>query len=173
MAALDPRPIWLLDVDGVLNAVSLRSPDGAWPQRRTGTARAEGRAYRITFAPHLMAGIRDLHERCALEVRWLTTWAYDANRELRALLDLPEFPVVGEPGGPAAWWKLPLAQQVALEERPIIWTDDDLSYSPEALVWLAALPQPTLAIAPEPDVGLRPVDLVTIETFVEDCRRRT
>ena len=161
-------PIWLLDVDGVLNAVTLRADRSVWPRWRTGTARADGRSYPITFAPDLMAGIRELHDRGSVDIRWLTTWGHDANRELRRLLDLPEFPVVGVPSHADVWWKLPLAQQVAREQRPLIWTDDDLARSASALEWLDRLAQPALAIGPRPDVGLRPEHLDGIARFIDE-----
>ncbi len=162
----DTRPIWLLDVDGVLNAVTLEPDRSVWPRWTTGTAQTNGRSYPITFSPDVMAGIRDLHRRGLVEIRWLTTWSRDANRDLRRLLELPEFPVVGRPGGSAVWWKLPLAQEVGREGRPLIWTDDELGYSAEAMDWLNGLEQPALAIAPQPAVGLRREHLDTITGFL-------
>lgn len=164
----DGRPIWLLDVDGVLNAVTSQVDQGVWPEWRTGAARADGRSYPITFAPRLMDRIRSVHQQGLAEIRWLTTWGHDANRELRRLLNLPEFPVVGTPSGAAAWWKLPLAQQVALEHRPLVWTDDDLAYAAEAVSWLDGLDLPALAIAPSPDVGLRPEHVDRIIQFTRE-----
>ncbi len=162
----DARPIWLLDVDGVLNAVTLEPDRTAWPEWRTGTAQADGRTYPITFSPDVMAGIRAVHRRGLAEIRWLTTWSGDANRGLRRLLDLPEFPVVGRPGGSAVWWKLPFAQEVGREGRPLVWTDDELGYSAEAMDWLNGLEQPALAIAPRPGVGLRREHLDRITEFL-------
>jgi hypothetical protein len=161
-------PIWLLDVDGVLNAVTVEPDRTAWPQWTTGTAYTSGRGYPITFSPAVTGVIRDLHDRGLVEVRWLTTWAQDANRDLRRLLDLPEFPVVGRPGGSAVWWKLPYAQEVGREGRPLIWTDDELGYSAEAMDWLNGLEQPALAIAPHPAVGLRREHLDKVSGFLTD-----
>lgn len=144
-------PIWLLDVDGVLNAVCHPSrPPRTWDSWRSGTAIAAGERFVITFAPELMTGIRDLHESGMVEIRWLTTWGHDANRSLRHLLELPEFPVAGEPAYAEAWWKLPCAVRAAQDERPLIWTDDDLDYSEPARAWAAKLD--ALTIAPEPTV---------------------
>jgi hypothetical protein len=87
-------PLWLLDVDGVLNAVT-RSPDRAiWPDWRRGRAVADGVAWSICFSPSATRAIRTLHESGLVEVRWLTTWREYANAELRRLLDLPELAVV-------------------------------------------------------------------------------
>lgn len=156
-------PIWLLDVDGVLNAICHPSrPPRVWERWESGTAVAAGERFVITFAPELMAGIRELHESGRVEIRWLTTWAHDANRSLRQLLELPEFPVAGEPDYAGAWWKLPCAVRAAGEKRPLIWTDDDLDYSDTARRWAADLG--TLTIAPDPAVGLTPADLDAIRT---------
>lgn len=157
-------PIWLLDVDGVLNAVCHPSrPPQTWDHWRSGTAVAAGKRFAITFSPDLMAGIRELHESGVVEIRWLTTWAHDANRSLRELLELPEFPVAGEPVYAGAWWKLPCAVRAAEAERPLIWTDDDLDAAVTARRWAADTG--VLAIAPHPAVGLIPADLDAIRTF--------
>lgn len=157
-------PIWLLDVDGVLNAICHPDrPPKTWDRWQRGTAGAGGERFVITFAPDLMAAIRELHDSAVVEIRWLTTWAYDANRGLRELLDLPEFPVAGEPERASAWWKLPYAVRTVEEGRPVIWTDDDLDYSGAARDWAADVG--ILAIAPHPAVGLTPADLNTIRAF--------
>lgn len=157
-------PIWLLDVDGVLNAVCYPDrPPRTWQRWRSGIASAGGERFMITFAPELMAGIRELHEAGAVEVRWLTTWAREANDGLRELLELPAFPVAGEPEYAGAWWKLPCAVRAAEEDRPLIWTDDDLDASVAARRWAADVG--VLAIAPDPAIGLTPADLDAIRTF--------
>jgi len=157
-------PIWLLDVDGVLNAVCHPAqPPKTWSRWESGSAYAGGERFVITFAPELMAGIRDLHDSAAVEVRWLTTWGHDANAGLRDLLGLPVFPVAGEPQRASAWWKLPCALRAAAECRPMIWTDDDLGYSATAQRWAAELG--ILAIAPDPSAGLTPADFECIRAF--------
>lgn len=119
----------------------------------------------ITFAPELMAGIRELHESAAVEIRWLTTWGPDANDGLRELLGLPEFAVAGTPEYASAWWKLPCAVRAVEERRPVIWTDDDLDASDTARRWASNVGM--LAIAPDPAVGLTPADLETIRAYCE------
>jgi hypothetical protein len=89
-------PLLLLDVDGVLNALSDDGPTLAvWPHWQDGWARAEGRRYPIRWAPEVVARLRSWHEQGRLELQWLTTWGHDANRELRSLLALPELAVAG------------------------------------------------------------------------------
>lgn len=171
-------PIWLLDVDGVLNALPHRRRDDVWPDY-TKVQCAPGpneQVYTITFSPTLMKRIRKLHESGAVEVRWLTTWGHGANYRLNKLLGLPEFEIAGEPqevsgyGGTAwtvhRWWKFGDAWRThAVEpDRPIIWTDDDLNAVPEALEWADDIG--ALAICTNISTGLTPDDMDRIEKFV-------
>ena len=183
-------PIWLLDVDGVLNALPWRGatdwtglPSKSWDDYLVGHAspdpadadRGPKGGYTITYSPELMRRIRELHESGAVEVRWLTTWGRGANLELRELLDLPEFVVAGEPdvlsgfaGAPAhRWWKFDDARRVreAEPDRPIIWTDDDLVHVSEACEWAKA--EGVFAISTDDTRGITPVDFDNIVAFIE------
>jgi hypothetical protein len=63
------RPVWLLDVDGVINGTGR----AGWQQApRAGTAFASGIGYRMRWAPQLIAGIRALLPH--VDVSWATTW---------------------------------------------------------------------------------------------------
>lgn len=98
-------PLWLLDVDGVLNAVT-RVPDSAvWPDWAEGFAAAEGRRWPITFSRTVTRTITRLHQSGAAEVQWLTTWGDAANDELAVLLGLPALKVAGrrEDHGVRGW----------------------------------------------------------------------
>jgi hypothetical protein len=90
----NPVPVWLLDIDGVLNAVAAEPDRSVWPDWQQGSAEAGGASWPIRFSPSVARTIRRLHEQDLVEVRWLTTWRDDANRQLRRLLDLPAFDVV-------------------------------------------------------------------------------
>src|SRR4051794_18921570 len=98
-------PVWLLDVDGVLNALpdwnaDEPAPDHAWQDYEVVTASPrvhDQHKYRITYSPTLTKAIHDLHESGAVEVRWLTTWGRGANVELADKLGLQHFDVAGEP----------------------------------------------------------------------------
>lgn len=92
-------PLWLLDVDGVLNAVALVPDPGVWPQWRRGVAGTDGgtRTWPITWAPAVIEELTRWMAQGRVEVAWLTTWAHDANGELGALLGMPQLPVAGTP----------------------------------------------------------------------------
>lgn len=140
------RPLLLLDVDGVLNAVSASPDPRVWPDWQHGCAVAGGRAWPITWSPSVVSAVEQWRSRA--DVRWLTTWGHHANAGLRALLGLRELPVAGtyadvdrplpagtpdgapEPGAaahagvaPAApdeltgrWWKFDIVRQLVRAE---------------------------------------------------------
>jgi HAD domain in Swiss Army Knife RNA repair proteins len=92
-------PLWLLDVDGVLNVVTLAPDATLWPRWRRGVARTDdrSRAWPITWSPDVIDRLTDLLTARRVEIAWLTTWGEDANDELAALLGLPQLPVAGCP----------------------------------------------------------------------------
>ncbi|WP_431881714.1 hypothetical protein [Micromonospora chalcea] len=180
------KPVWLLDVDGVINAIS-ENPDGAiWPKGRWRhlTARCSGIDWPILAATPVVEFIAATHESGRTEVRWHTTWQHEANA-LGELLGLPEFAVQDCPefyperqlaGGAApvgvrnTWWKLPAAERVVGEEsRPLIWTDDDID---REIGWrgrdrnLRSLGR-VLTISPRQHIGLTPKHLRSIDEFID------
>lgn len=191
-------PIWLLDVDGVINALpwyvsegGRDIPEPAWSDYtevraspgNDGSHYPQG-GYRITYSPTLVQRIVALHESGVVEVRWLTTWGSGANGELRRKLGIPQLEVSGEMDEATAfqgkydkysWWKLPCAQKVRAENpgRPIIWTDDDLYQrsTADATEWLHG-ETGILAIAPDEAHGITPEELAMIESFISEMAER-
>jgi hypothetical protein len=161
-------PVWLLDVDGVVNA---RRP--AWDQPFAhGNAFVDGVAYRLQWAPPLTRYIKAVHKRQAAEIRWATTWV-DHVHQVERLLRLPAFrtafrglgtaPSVGAPDR-----KLGAALHVVeIEQRPLIWTDDDaIPIMGTQRRRLEEAGVPVLLIAPDPYEGLGPVHLERIDAFL-------
>lgn len=131
---MSDKPIWLLDVDGVLNAFDETRPVlGDWGDWQTFTARG----FPIRYSPTMVGRILALHESGAVEVRWLTTWGRHANTDLTPL-GFPEFAVAAEMPFRErdGWWKYPVAKELFEQGQAIIWTDDDITYSSDALDWL-------------------------------------
>ncbi|MDQ1288640.1 MAG: hypothetical protein QG622_2206 [Actinomycetota bacterium] len=166
------RPVWLLDVDGVVNA---RHP--AWDQPYAqGHAFVDGVTYRLQWAPALTRFIKSVHKRRAAEVRWATTWV-DHVHQVERLLRLPAFhtafrglgtsPAVGAPER-----KLEAALHVVeVERRPLIWTDDDaIPMAGEDRRRLEDAGVPMLLLAPDPFEGLTPAHLEAIEAFLATAR---
>lgn len=138
-------PVLLLDVDGVVNALSKRVPSGVWPNGSwiTGTADdAEGKTYPMLIARQVVDFFNALHSSGAVEVRWHTTWQWAA-QNVADVAGFGKFDVAVAPefadyrnfqkqaimDGRLTWWKLPAAERVVqVEGRDLIWVDDDLPY---------------------------------------------
>lgn len=186
------RPLVLLDVDGVLNALG---PGAAWPDWQTGDAVADGRRFRIRWSPSVVS--RVVRWSKVTDVHWLTTWGHDANRSLRHLVDLPELPVAGTydddqddwvppdadshaeaaPAGPdeltGQWWKFDVVRRLvrADPERPLVWLDDDLAVASDMVAWTREHATASLLVAPDPGSGLVSHDLDAVDAFLAGVRR--
>ena len=186
--ALPSRPLVLLDVDGVLNAVA-GGLSSVWDDWRTGVATAEGRNFSITWSPSVVEAVRSWLDLA--DVHWLTTWGHDANASLRHLLALPELPVAGtydEPAegapdrdgathaavAPAApdpwtgrWWKFDVVRRLVRADRGrrIVWIDDDLDAQDEIRHWMHR-EATCLLVAPSPAYGLTEPQLRSIADYL-------
>ncbi len=160
------KPIWLLDVDGVINAS--RPGWGAAPRSRQVWSASSGREYKIRWAPALLTRIRRIHAEGLAEIRWCTTWCADASA-LEAALSLPEFSrAFTDPinGRAAAMAKLAAASQVLAEGRRLIWTDDTETPTSGELYERMTFDGKALLIAPSASRGLQPEDLDRIDAFL-------
>jgi hypothetical protein len=134
----------------------------------------------LSWDPTVTARLRRLHESGRVEIRWLTTWAGNADRLLAEPMGLPRGLQTyaeegaaptgfgGVLGGLSGWWKLALAQQVAEAEpdRRIVWIDDDLAdQAADTGEWLAARPH-VLVVAPDLFAGLTHEQLDEIEAWL-------
>jgi hypothetical protein len=166
-------PVWLLDVDGVINT---RRPTWGAELRR-GTADSDGVDYPMRWAPGLITRIRQLHGDGVVEVRWCTTWCADADR-LERLFGLP---ALGRALGAADLRdgeqtderKLAAARRVLADGRRLVWTDDAAVPRPGPLFDELTRGGNGLLIRPHARRGLRPRDLNGIEAFARGARRST
>lgn len=181
-------PLLLLDVDGVLNAITPRPDLEVWPDWRSGHSEADGVRWRIRFSPTVIGRLRGWHEQQLVELSWLTTWGHNANGELRGLLGLPKLAVAGTPddkgsasdldaaslaGTTAAapdeltgqWWKLDVVRRIRSEQpdRSLLWVDDELRGQANPFAdWAAAAG--IVAVGPKPEHGLTASDLEFLQT---------
>jgi hypothetical protein len=182
-------PIWLLDIDGVINAGS-RDPDrSVWPEDQwiRASARDKGRDWPLLAALPVLDFLREVHTLGRAEIRWHTSWQHGAVNAAAAL-DLPAWPVVPCPefdDRPAfvaralrdqqvAWWKLPAVERlIQAEQRPIIWTDDHIAahlqrrhdmYDVTSRLLVHA---PAMLVAPSFFTGLTPKHLRQIGDFLD------
>lgn len=68
--AIQDPPVWLLDVDGVLNA----SRPGWGGPGRAAQVTVDGCSLRLRWEPKTIACVRTLHLGAIVEVQWCTTW---------------------------------------------------------------------------------------------------
>ena len=175
--ATSPPPVWLLDIDGVLNATSRHQPPpAAWPADVWIDTKAQGlsRTWRILAARPVADFIRTIHQQHRAEIRWHTTWQHDAT-QVAAALGLPDFPVQDAPEFHRAahllardeWWKLPAVWRIlAFEGRRVIWTDDDADpdLTDEQKTTLAAAG--CHIVSPDPTTGLTAEHLRDIDEML-------
>ncbi|GGK97582.1 hypothetical protein GCM10010126_66270 [Planomonospora parontospora] len=156
--------MWLLDVDGVINAS--RPGWGAAP--RSGTAYSGSNAYRMRWAPALLDRIRALHRAGDVEICWCSTWCADVD-QLERLFALPRLARAWSghlSASAAAAAKLAAARDVLARGRRLIWTDD--VEVPESGPVHDELTRGgrALLIAPSPGRGLQPEHMDAIEAFI-------
>ncbi|MDQ6850739.1 MAG: hypothetical protein M3070_12410 [Actinomycetota bacterium] len=174
-------PLWLLDIDGVVNALAYRPGGDVWPRnqwvRCTITTPVEGRGVMtlpILAARPVLDFVSQVHERGLAEIRWHSTWRDAAMTAFAPKLGLPtsiQISVAPEwtdrPVG--LWWKLAAAQRAVEAGRRLVWTDDDLAVFADQAAEVGAHPD-TLLIGPDPEHGLSPDDLMRIGEFLGIAR---
>lgn len=155
------RPIWLLDVDGVINKIARPNPGD-----NTGIANADGGFYNMTWRGVVTRFIRDTVESGRAEVRWATTWVSEA-RQIEELFDLPELPLAF-PADTGRYEisraKLAAANEAIASGRTLIWTDDDAIPSD---FFLSISAKGHLPIAPDYTIGLTDADLKLIGYYID------
>ena len=144
----DPRPILLVDVDGVLNPWEAEScPDGFaeyqfFPGERVLLSPGHGKLLRS------LAG--------TYQLVWATAWEHNANRWICPVLELPQLPVIEFPlgGRDVLFRKLPAVIE-AVGDRPCAWIDD--MHQPDHYEWAAGRGVPTLMMDIDPAEGFTTV----------------
>jgi len=142
-------PLFLLDVDGVLNPYAAPACPPGYTEHELFPGEEP---VRICAAHGHWLG--ELATR--FQLVWATAWGAEANRLLAPLLQLPGLPVIGFPPPPFhPGDKLRFVIDYA-GNRPLTWVDDQLL--PHAYAWAASRRAPTLLIGIDPAEGLtRPV----------------
>ena len=141
----DPRPILLVDVDGVLNPwASAICPEGYlefefFPGERVLLSPGHGELL-TALAAHY-------------ELVWATAWEHNANRLIAPVLSLPELRVIEFPlsGSDLFFRKLPAVID-AVGDRPCAWIDDQ--HQPDHYDWARERGVPTLILHVDPAEGL-------------------
>lgn len=173
------KTIWLLDVDGVLNA-----SDPGWPLvpeqlssrgrpvrevPKSGFAYAGGTEWKMRWSYTLMQRLRKIANSGLVEIRWSTTWCGDTDG-LERLFGLPHFDSAWEvrpDGGYVGDLKWETAKAVIDEGNRLIWTDDAEVPLFGSRCWKELTRNDTaLLISPAPRKGLQPEHFDEIERFI-------
>jgi len=165
-------PVWLLDIDGVINALGRNAAfRRAWPDARwikTWATDTKGVAWPMTGAVPVMDFIRRVHDEGLAEIRWHTTWQ-DSSLQVGEAFELPPFKV--HPASDeefdtsrrfrSQWWKYPGALRVVEHEgRRLIWTDDDITIElTDRTIDYFVENHGSLVLCPNSITGLSPGDL--------------
>lgn len=158
------NPVMLLDVDGVLNALSHQQ------QYRAIWVPARDREWKIRYSIKVIDRITALSEQ--VDIKWCTTWEMDAVHSLAPYLKLPEFGIVEKFGTydkdswdclDDGWWKYTRFVKECRDGKRVVWLDDDIS---DAILQQFPESEDELLIRPNSNSGLTLKDLDRIEAWV-------
>jgi len=167
-------PVWLLDFDGVINALSQRGGPSIWTDWDNAIVEHYGETpLRLpllwsgtvidTVAAAVAAGV---------DVRWLSTW-----REHTAVLPsvipgLPELAYLDEDIlvlprlVDDVVWKTEVAKAFVPDGVPLLWTDDSVGVEIYSGEWRSNRSGPTSFIRPRPATGLVKRDISAIQDWI-------
>ena len=161
-----PRPLLLVDVDGVISLFGFGWSDPP-----------PGRPTTVDGTPHWISETAGpLLRRLAahFEPVWCTGWEDRAPEHLPRLLALEGLPyphLVFGPGpfAPDRHWKLAAIELHAGPDRPVAWVDD--AFDATCHAWAAARPGPTLLVQTDPAVGLTEAHAAELTAWAEEVGR--
>lgn len=152
-------PVWLLDIDGVVNKLGGRSAGDNMGIADT----SDGGMYNITWRSSVTNFINKVISEGRADVRLCSTWVSDA-KAMTDLLGLPELPLAF-PADTDRYFiraeKLTAATTLKSAGVPFVWSDD------EAIPTLFRGNERTLIIEPDPYVGLTQSELSAISHFLD------
>jgi hypothetical protein len=159
----DPRPLLLVDVDGVVCPYGDELAD---------PAAAGLEQVMIEYLPMWFDGqISDRLQRLgqSFQLVWCTAWEDRAARSLSPRLGLPPLPVINfdEPTAGDGHWKWP-AIEAFVGDRPFAWIDDEVGLAD--LARAARRPALTLLVRIDGSRGLVDVHVEELEQFAETVR---
>jgi hypothetical protein len=171
------RTLWLLDIDGVINAVpewGHGTPLHVWDTWISKDVKNSTDTWPILVAQPVLDFLIYIHESGLAEIRWHTSWQEEA-LDFGDSFGLPTFHVQPCPeamkNGTPSWWKLPTVQRELSTGRRVLWTDDHINREMNGGTrrLLGLLPHLKMVV-PNTATGLSPDDLVDILYFLEEIQ---
>lgn len=162
-AASPPRPVLMLDIDGVLAPLDRRQQGCTYRSVDAG-----GWQGAVTVVVEVIEALRDLITRRIVDARWLTSWENEARTCFAPAVGLPRLPVYGASDAPVradeVWWKTGVVERYLAEaERRVMWVDDELTV--HGALDLAITDTRLRLLEIDPLVGLTLDDLATIKSW--------
>jgi HAD domain in Swiss Army Knife RNA repair proteins len=159
----DPRPLLLVDVDGVVCPYADELVDPA----AAGLAQSTVGYSRVWLARDIAEHLQRLGE--LFQLVWCTAWEDHAAEFLAPFLGLPAMPVIHfeEPAEEDGHWKWP-AIEAFVGNRPFAWIDDELGGAD--LARAARRSAPTMLVRVEGAHGLDDIHVVQLERLAETLR---
>lgn len=179
----EKKPIWLLDIDGVINATSMKTAAHIYPLASWQRLHVDG--FQITAAQPVLDLLHTVHDDGLAEIRWHTTWQ-DRAWDVGEALGLPEFPVQYTDEWPDSsekaarrmmvglprWWKVRAVYDLLGEGHRVLWTDDDIFPELPAVhrQKLKALGKVRM-LSPVSLYGIQPGEIRMIKKFLKELNR--
>lgn len=178
-------PVWLLDFDGVINAISKRGDRNVWDDwefARIDHPQEAGHSLPLLWSPTVVQVVSDAVD-AGVNVVWLSTWREDT-RILPTVIDgLPELPWWDEQTLIEAGhrldplnvlhqrWKAQVAMAMVPDGAPLLWTDDNLDFGIVRLAertWLSKRPGGSTTVVPHETIGLSKKNVRVIREWLDD-----
>jgi hypothetical protein len=159
----DPRPLLLVDVDGVVCPYADELVDPA----ASGLEKARVGYSEVWLSRDIAGHLQALGE--LFQIVWCTAWEVHAAEYLGPFLGLPALPVIhfDEPIMEECHWNWP-AIDAFVEDRSFAWIDDEIGRDDLARARARAIP--TLLVSVEGTHGLDDIHVEQLERFAESLR---
>lgn len=189
---MNDKPVWFLDIDGVINSDRRRPAPwknvGRWERTQVFTPSLENRGpWEVNYSNEVVKFINKMS--AVVDIVWLTSWAHEADASLAPALRLPDGLPLGFDMAKVdsslldfgmVWraknlsihtllkegdMSLPEDERVPFKNRKVIWTDDEITSETVDDLLLHVNVQP-LCVSPFENECLLPSHLEAILDYV-------